>query len=215
VVLPPPVETRRDLTADETVTSPWGATFQASKGWSMTTRGDVVVMGAPEHDLKITMLEVTESDGDRAIAAAWKRVDVAGARAPKQRTTPPGRDGWDAITQIVYETPAAESRLLIALARKSGDRMHVAIFDGSNAAFDRRGAQLAIVMSSYKPVGLEAESFAGKRANTLDGARLAAFSAFVEESRKAASIPGVAVAIVQDGKRPGDAEVALHDRVDE
>ena len=195
-----PAETKRELTADETVAAPWGATFQASKGWTMTTRGDVVVMQAPEHDLAVSLLEVTEADADRAIASAWRRVDPKFARATKTRTTPPGRDGWDAATQILYETSAAESRLIVAIARKKGDRMHVALLDGSNAAADRRGAQLGTVIASYKPKGLEEESFAGKKANVLDAARLATLGAFIEESRRAAEIPGVAVAIVQDGK---------------
>ncbi|MEA2746674.1 MAG: hypothetical protein QOI41_817 [Myxococcales bacterium] len=195
-----PAETKRELTADETATAPWGATFQASKGWSMTTRSDLVVLEAPERDLKVTLVELTESDGDRAIAAAWKRVDPTFARATKTRTTPPGRDGWDAVTQILYETPVAESRLVVAIARKKGDRMHVTLLDGSNAAADRRGAQMGTVIASYKPKGLEEESFAGKKANVLDAARLATLTAFIEESRKAAEIPGVAIAIVQDGK---------------
>lgn len=200
-VLPsPPAETRRDLSADELATAPWGASFQVSKGWSMTTRGDLIVMDAPERDLKVTLLELADADGDRAIAAAWKRVEPMFARTAKNRTTPPGRDGWDGSTQIVYETPAAESRLVLAIARKKGERMHLVLIDGSNAAVDRRGAQLSTIVSSYTPKGLEEESFAGKKANPLDTARLTTLSTFIEESRKAAEIPGVAVAIVQDGK---------------
>lgn len=199
-VPPPAAETKREFAADETVTTPWGATFQASKGWSMTTRPGVIVLAAPEGDLEITLLEVTEPDGDHAIAAAWKRVAPTFARATRQRTTPPARAGWDSVTQIAYETPPAEARLVIGLARRKGDRTHVALFDGTNAAVDRRGAQLSMVMSSYKPKGLEEESFAGKKARSLDVERLAAFTAFVEEARKTASIPGAAVAIVQDGK---------------
>ncbi len=57
----------------------------------MTTRGDVVAMEAPEHDLKIFLLELTDGDADRAIASAWKRVEPTFARATKTRTTPPGR----------------------------------------------------------------------------------------------------------------------------
>ena len=78
-----PAETKRELTADETAAAPWGATFQASKGWSMTTRDDAVVMEPPEHDLNVTLLELTDLDADNAIAAAWKRVDPAFARATK------------------------------------------------------------------------------------------------------------------------------------
>ena len=62
--------------------------------------------------------------------------------------------------------------------------MHVALLDGSNAAADCRGAQLGTILASYKPKGLEEESFAGKKANVLDAARLATLTAFIEESRR-------------------------------
>ncbi len=51
-----------------------------------------------------------------------------------------------------------------------------------------------------KPKGVAEETFEGKKANTLDAARLASLEAFIEDGRRTAKIPGVAVAIVQDGK---------------
>lgn len=192
--------TTRELTADETLTAPSGATFQAAKGWSVTTRDGLLVLDSPERDLAITLVDVGETDPDAAITYAWKRVAPKFDRKTKQRTEPPAREGWDAITQIVYDTAASESRVIIALARKKGERTHVALIDGTNAGLDRRGANLGTIVSSYKPKGLEEESFAGKKAHVLDAARLATLTAFVEESRKAADVPGAAVAIVQDGK---------------
>jgi CubicO group peptidase (beta-lactamase class C family) len=44
------------------------------------------------------------------------------------------------------------------------------------------------------------ETFEGKKAHTLDATRLASLEAFIEDGRRAAKIPGVAVAIVQGGK---------------
>lgn len=197
---PNAAEARRELTSDETLTAPSGATFQAAKGWTVTTRDGLLVLDAPERDLSVTLVDSAETDPDAAITYAWKRSAPTFSRPIKQRTTPPARDGWDAVTQIVYETSAAESRIVVALARRKGDRTHVALIDGSNAGIDRRGANLGTIVSSYKPKGLEEESFAGKKANPLDGARLAALTAFIEEARKDADVPGVAVAVVQDGK---------------
>lgn len=182
------------------MTAPSGATLQASKGWTVITSPGHVVLEAPEHDLTVTLLDVAEAGGDGAISAAWKRIVPTFSRTTKQRTTPPAREGWDAITQISYETSATESRVVVAIARRKGDRTHVALIDGTSAAADRRNAQLGTILSSYRPKGLEDESFAGKKANVLDAARLAAFAAFVEESRIAAGIPGASVGLVQDGK---------------
>jgi CubicO group peptidase (beta-lactamase class C family) len=72
--------------------------------------------------------------------------------------------------------------------------------DGSVAGFDRRGAQLSTAIGSFRAAGVEEESFAGKKANTLDAKRLEAFATFIEESRVKAKVPGVAVAVVQGHK---------------
>jgi CubicO group peptidase (beta-lactamase class C family) len=44
------------------------------------------------------------------------------------------------------------------------------------------------------------ETFAGKRAHPLDAVRLASLQAFIENGRREAKIPGIAVAVVQDGR---------------
>ena len=64
----------------------------------------------------------------------------------------------------------------------------------------RRAAQVDIATDSFRAKGVAEETFAGKKAHTLDAARLAALEAFIEEARRIWEIPGMAVAIVQDGK---------------
>ena len=48
--------------------------------------------------------------------------------------------------------------------------------------------------------GVVEETFEGKKAHTLDAARLANLEAFIEDGRRVAKIPGVAVAVLQGGK---------------
>jgi hypothetical protein len=50
------------------------------------------------------------------------------------------------------------------------------------------------------PKGYRRESFAGKKAHTLDQARIADLGRFVEQGQKELGIPGVALGLVQDGK---------------
>ncbi|MBX3192950.1 MAG: beta-lactamase family protein [Labilithrix sp.] len=190
------------LEADTPSKTPSGATFEAPKGWLMTKTTDGVVLEAPEGDLTITIVEVREKDAEKSIALAWeKRSDKRGASLkPKTTSKPPPREGWDEIVQIAYDIPAAEGRAVIALARRKGEISHVAFLEGKVAGFDRRGAQLGTTLGSFRAPGVEEESFAGKKANTLDAKKLEAFAAFVEESRVKAKVPGVAVAIIQDRK---------------
>jgi len=50
------------------------------------------------------------------------------------------------------------------------------------------------------PKGFTRESFARRKAATLDAARLARLSAFTEQAMQELRVPGVAVGIVQNGK---------------
>jgi CubicO group peptidase (beta-lactamase class C family) len=104
------------------------------------------------------------------------------------------------VTQVVYESSGADSRELVAVARRKGEITYVVLLDGTAASLDRRGAQLSTAVGSLRAPGIEEESFAGKKANVLDKARLEAFAAFVEESRAKGKVPGVAIAVVQGNK---------------
>jgi CubicO group peptidase (beta-lactamase class C family) len=199
----PPASTRAkavQLDADTPTKTAAGATFEAPKGWFLSKDGDMLLLEAPEHDVTLAFVEVAEKDAEKAIAIAWRRAHEGFARKPKTTTKPPARDGWDEITQIRYDIAAAESHESIALAQRKGDTTYVALIDGSDAGLDRRGAQLNTAVGSFRAAGVEDESFAGKKANTLDAKRLEAFAAFVEESRVKAKVPGVGVAIVQGHK---------------
>ena len=196
---PAPV-VKRTLASDETITSASGATFTASAGWTVEERPEGIVLTTPEGDLRITHVEVAASDRASAVAAAWKRVQPDFALKPAQDVELPARDGWDAVGQVVYVTPAAEQRLVVAVARRKGPTWYVALVDGTAAAADRRGAQTFTAIESLKVKGQEKESFAGKKAHALDAARLGELDRFIDEARALTRVPGAAVAVVQDGK---------------
>ncbi|HEY8146824.1 MAG TPA: hypothetical protein VIG06_29290, partial [Kofleriaceae bacterium] len=126
---PVPVK-KRTLAKDETITSASGATFTASAGWTVEERPEGIVLTTPEGDLRVTHVELAESDRKKAVAAAWKRVDPKFALAVAQEVDLPARDGWDAIAQVVYVTPAAEQRLVVAVARRKGPTWYVSLIDG-------------------------------------------------------------------------------------
>jgi CubicO group peptidase (beta-lactamase class C family) len=198
---PAPVSPRiRTLTADEPITTGSGATFTASKGWKVEEWPDRVVLTSPEGDLTMIHVEVAAASRDAAIAAAWGKVDPAFDLPIGQAQELPARGGWDAAAQVLYVTPAAEQRLVAAVARRKADTWYVALIDGKLAAYDRRGAQLGTAFESLKVAGLDEESFAGKAAHPLDAARLAELDAFVTEAHAATGVPGAAIAIVQGGK---------------
>jgi CubicO group peptidase (beta-lactamase class C family) len=192
----------RKLDKDETITTKSGASFTVAAGWSVAidADGQTVAMTDPEGDLTMTFLEVAVADRDGAIGAAWAKVHPGFDLKVAQAQDLPGRDGWDAGAQIVYVTPSAELRVVVAVGLRKGQTWRVFLIDGKQAALGRRGAQLGTAVDSLKVPGLEKESFAGKTANPLDDKRLADLDAFVEESMQLADVPGAAIAIVQGGR---------------
>ena len=195
-----PAAPPRTLVADETITTRSGATFTAAAGWQLREGVDLLTLDAPERDLSVTYVELEAASGRDAITAAWQLIRPGFALAVAQADDVPGRDGWDAMTQLSYAAPAAEQRTVIAAALGKGTLWRVYILDGKNAALSRRGAQAGSMIESLKAPGVTQESWAGKPANQLDATRLAAIDAFVEEALRTSDLPGAALAIVQGGK---------------
>jgi len=82
----------------------------------------------------------------------------------------------------------------------SGANWTVIIEDLADAVAEKRRAQVALVLGRLLPKGYSRESFAGKKANTLDQARIAELVRFIEAGQKVLKVPGVAFGLVQDGK---------------
>lgn len=198
---PPAPRPGRRLTADEKITTAAGASFTGSAGWTVDVSADRTVAVVPEGDLTLTFVAI-EGAADRAAAttAAWAKVQPGFARKIEQAIDVPAREGWDALGQTVYVTSTDERRAVIAVAMRKGTTWHVVTLDGTQEALSRRGAQLGVAIESFTVPGLVKESFAGKPAHTLDAARLAKLTAFVEQARAATGVPGAAVAIVQGDK---------------
>jgi CubicO group peptidase (beta-lactamase class C family) len=177
-----------------------GATFTAPAGWHLTRHPGHLLLEGPDREVELALVELEGASAEAAIGAAWKRVRPGFKLQVKHRSTPPARRGWEAVAQLVYETPSVPPRLTLAVARRKGARWYVALLDGTQAAFDRRGANIHTMLDSFKAPGVEEESWAGRAAHPLDAKRLQSFTAFVEQARQQAGVPGAALAVVQGGK---------------
>lgn len=195
------------LTADTTVTTASKATFTAPAAWKLIRGERAITLTEPSGEAKLIFVELPAVDGQSgadgaaaAAKAAWAQVAPGFSLAVAQFQELPPTDGWSARAQTIYVTPTAESRTVAAFVRRFGNTWYVALVDGKNGALDRRGAQLGAAIDSLRVPGMERESFAGKKANPLDAARLEQLAAFVEEARGLVGVPGAAIAVVQGDK---------------
>ncbi|HEY1587358.1 MAG TPA: serine hydrolase domain-containing protein, partial [Polyangia bacterium] len=81
-----------------------------------------------------------------------------------------------------------------------GDAWCVTLVDGSDTAMEKRGSQISLIAGSLRPAGYTRESFLGKKAHPLDAARVKVLTDFIENARKAADVPGVAIGLIDHGK---------------
>jgi CubicO group peptidase (beta-lactamase class C family) len=188
------------LTADAPRATVDGATFIAPAGWSITVRGPATILEAPEAGSRIALIDIHADAADAAVAVAWAAYNPRKYWALKRATPQEDRDGWVDQKQYVYETSPAEHRTVAANAARHGNTWTVTIFDMDQAVAEKRASQVGLVFSRLLPKDYRRESFAGKTANKLDAERIAALTAFIDESRDSLGVPGIALGIVQDGK---------------
>jgi CubicO group peptidase (beta-lactamase class C family) len=188
------------LAADTPATTVLGNTFLAPKDWTVRVQGPATILAAPEGDSWIALVDVEGKDADAAMAASWSVYKPDHPWPLKVATDLPDRDGWSKQRHYEYQTSPNEKRSVEAVTRFANDHWTVVIFDLTDAVGEKRGAQVALVTGRMLPKGYVRESFAGKKANRVDEARLTELKKFVETGMKELGIPGVGLGIIQDGK---------------
>lgn len=188
------------LTADTPRTTVLGNTFIAPKDWTIRVKGSATILEAPEGNSWVALVDVQAKTAEEALAAAWK-VYKPGAKWPVKVTNDlPDRDGWSHRRVYDYLTSPNEKRGVGALALYSGTSWTVVIEDMADAVAEKRGSQVAVALGRLLPKGYSRESFAGKKANGLNQARIAELTRFIEQGEKELGVPGVSLGLVQGGK---------------
>jgi len=188
------------LTADAPKQTTAGATFIAPAGWTVSVHGPATLLAPPEGDSHIALVDVRAPTADSAVALAWAAYMPAHTWPLRVVTPQPDQDGWTDRRNYSYQTSPNEKRGVGMSTQRAGDVWTVVVYDVSDATGEKRLAAVQLIFDRLLPKGYTRESFAGKKAATLDAARLARLSAFTQQAMRELGVPGVAVGIVQDGK---------------
>jgi CubicO group peptidase (beta-lactamase class C family) len=194
------VQPSERLSADAPKATVLGNTFIAPKDWSIGVRGPATILEAPEGGSWIALVDVRANGPDQALSAAWQAYKPEAKWPVKVSHDLPDLDGWSRRRDHEYLTSPNEKRGVEALVSYAGSSWTVVIGDLADAVAEKRGAQAALIFGRLLPKGYSRESFAGRKANTLDKARIAELGRFVEQGQKELGVPGVALGLVQDGK---------------
>jgi CubicO group peptidase (beta-lactamase class C family) len=197
---PSPKPAPQILTADSPHTTPGGATFIVPAGWSIASDASSVTLQPPEPDTHIAIFDAHTSDAAAAVATAWAGYRGDMKRPLKVALPVPDRNGWTGGKQFIYETSPNERAVVIAIALHSGDTWTVVLADGTEPTFEKRGAQINVVVQSLRPKGYQRESFAGRKALRLTPERIEVLKTFVETSMKKLGVPGASLALIDSGK---------------
>jgi hypothetical protein len=189
------------------------------EGWTVSHAADPLTVVGPELDLRISFLSSLPGGSvEEQVRSAWRQLDPEFDKPVREQAEMPSTAGWDSVMQIVFDTPANESRLAVAIVRMLGERAYINLIDGTKAAFSRRLAQISEISKTWKPAGLREPSLAGTEPRSFGDAERHAMSDFILSAMRQLRVPGVAVAIVQNGEtvyaeqRSGHAHYSLHDR---
>jgi CubicO group peptidase (beta-lactamase class C family) len=195
-----PALAQEKLAKDTPRATPAGVTFTAPGGWTMTTKGPMVVLDAPEGDSHLVFVDVQAKDAEAAVAAGWAAFKPAFNRPLRISLPQAPRDGWEERKAFQYETSPNERAVVGAYAWRAGDAWTVILVDGTEPTMEKRGAPVGLAVGSLRPKGYSRESFAGKKANPLDEKRLATLKEFVAGGMKLLDTPGVGLAFLDGGK---------------
>lgn len=199
--LPAAVFAQAAVSADTPGKTPSGVNYTQPKDWTATTQGSATIFTAPEANFSIAVVDVGAASGaEDAVAKAWSLYQPGFARPVRMVTPAPPSEGWDERVGVAYETSPGEGVSVSAAALRKDKSWTVMITDGSSATSNKRSAATSVIQQSLRPEGFVRESFAGKSAHRLTPDRIQALRDFVAESARALEVPGVGIALIDQGK---------------
>jgi CubicO group peptidase (beta-lactamase class C family) len=189
------------MAADTPKTTVAGNTFVAPAEWSVRVRGQGTLVEAPEGGSSIAIYDFPDAkDAVDAVTKAWTVYKGKTPYTQINSTTAADSDGWSKITGFSYDVPPNLKRAIGATALFANGVWTVIVIDFDNAIAEKRGSQIGKMFGAFLPKGGARESFAGKKANPLDKARIDALVKYVEEGAKLTNTPGIGFGLIENGK---------------
>ena len=175
-----------------------GSTFWYPASWKLEELEERVRLQGPEADFIVHFLVLASIE--EVEKQAWQQVSPNfDLKISQQFSLPSAWLGgfWENGLQLIYDVPLSEAKTVMALVRTYQNQAYISLIEATNAALQRRGAELGQMMESWKPSGAEVENLNEREAKTWDAVETSDFDHFIQSNMEKFKIPGCAVAIVQ------------------
>ena len=176
-------------------------TFKTPEGWSKSEVQSLALLTAPEKDMNIYFHKEPvgkDFDFSKKSVDLWKKVRPGFSYKELQTTTPPSKN-WDKVSQIVYQVPAEESKMVLTLMRVKDGIGYFNLMESSSSTLNKRAAQMMQVFESWKPETIKDEDFSSVKPKQFASVEKE-FEGFLVQAMKDLKIPGMTIGVVQDGQ---------------
>ena len=194
-----PPKNAQHVEAGTPASTPAGTTFTVPTGWTMTTKGLVVVLSPPEPDLKFALIDIEARDAAAAVAAGWAAFDPGFVLPLDVELPQRPRNGWTNRHFFRYQASTSEKLEVTAFVLRAGNSWQVGLIRGGDATSAKRKAQINLIQTSLRPKGYQPETFAGRTAHPIDARVIQVMKDFVADGMKRLGVPGAAFSLIDQG----------------
>jgi CubicO group peptidase (beta-lactamase class C family) len=186
---------------EATYTDPAGNfTAPIPTNWTAETRDDgIALFRAPEDSILIYVAVTTGDDLEAAITEYWPQIFPDVEYAPLQTQTPPNPPDIEA-NRVDTQLNDDQSVLYQAAAQRDDDVIQLLFVQAEIVAAQERSAQITTLVTGMTFVGLDTVDLSTAELLPFDEAMQETFSAYIEELLVKLEVPGVAVAVVDNGE---------------
>jgi CubicO group peptidase (beta-lactamase class C family) len=183
--------------------TPWktfaGNTLVVPAGWTVRTQERETILEPPEGNSHVAIFDLEAATAEEALGLAWKayKPDVHWPLFSTQSV--PDYEGWTDCKNYFYRTSPNEKRDVYAAVCRAAGVWNITIGDLDEGVEEKRAAQINLIFGKFLPKDYERESFANRKARTLDPARVEELKRFMEKSLELTHVPGASLGLYQDG----------------
>jgi CubicO group peptidase (beta-lactamase class C family) len=152
----------------------------------------------PDNAIKAYALSIPGNDVEKGIAAAWAVVDSSFKLQPAQVAQPPAPEGVEKQVDITYDSGDSQ-RAVTGRGELVGGRIYAVLVDGKADAIEKRVSQVGIVRSIQIKTA-KVVDLTNIMPKPVDAQITSQWETYIRDAMQRASVPGVEVAVVQNGK---------------